>query len=125
MPSLGKYAKQLYVIQRTPSSVDERNNTPTDRNWYQSLPGWQRQRPVSFHHGAMGRFAKGETDLVCDIFPSFCSFIGGCDGKRWGQSMRRILRKSVELSIRSSRWQIFLRPSVGRMFTRGRYRFKR
>ena len=33
VPYLGKYAKQLYVIQRTPSSVDERNNTPTDTQW--------------------------------------------------------------------------------------------
>lgn len=30
VPYLGKYAKHLYVVQRTPSSVDERPN-PQDR----------------------------------------------------------------------------------------------
>ncbi len=69
VPYLGRYAKQTYVIQRTPSSVDERNNTPTDLNWWRSLrPGWQKQRQMNFHHGAMERFAKGEPDLICDIW---------------------------------------------------------
>ena len=30
VPHLGEWAKQLYVFQRTPSSVDVRNNAPTD-----------------------------------------------------------------------------------------------
>src|SRR3546814_19601848 len=33
VPYLGKYAKQLYVVQRTPSSIDERPNPPTDTAW--------------------------------------------------------------------------------------------
>ena len=33
VPYLGRYAKQLYVFQRTPSSVDERANPPTDPEW--------------------------------------------------------------------------------------------
>src|SRR5579863_6461674 len=33
IPHLGEHAQQLYVFQRTPSSVDERNNTPTDPAW--------------------------------------------------------------------------------------------
>ena len=33
VPYLGEYAKQLYVLQRTPSSVDERANPPTDPEW--------------------------------------------------------------------------------------------
>lgn len=33
IPHLGMCAQQLYVFQRTPSSVDERNNTPTDPEW--------------------------------------------------------------------------------------------
>jgi len=69
VPYLGRYSKQLYVIQRTPSSVDERNNTPTDPEWVKTLkPGWQKERQMNFHHGAMERFAKGEPDMVCDIW---------------------------------------------------------
>jgi cation diffusion facilitator CzcD-associated flavoprotein CzcO len=69
VPYLGKYAKQLYVIQRTPSSVDLRNNQPTDPEWVKTLqPGWQAERIANFHHGAMERFRRGEPDLVCDIW---------------------------------------------------------
>jgi cyclohexanone monooxygenase len=69
IPHLGRYAKQVYVIQRTPSSVDERNNTPTDPAWARSLkPGWQAQRQTNFHHAAMERLARGEPDLICDIW---------------------------------------------------------
>jgi cation diffusion facilitator CzcD-associated flavoprotein CzcO len=69
VPHLGKYAKQLYVVQRTPSSVDERPNPPTDPAWAQSLqPGWQKARQENFHHGAMEGLRRGEPDLVCDIW---------------------------------------------------------
>jgi cation diffusion facilitator CzcD-associated flavoprotein CzcO len=69
VPYLGKYARQLYVIQRTPSSVDLRNNASTDPNWVATLePGWQQARIANFHHGAMERFARREPDLICDIW---------------------------------------------------------
>jgi cation diffusion facilitator CzcD-associated flavoprotein CzcO len=69
VPHLGKYAKQLYVVQRTPSSVDERPNPPTDPQWVQSLqPGWQKERQENFHHAAIEGLRPGEPDLVCDIW---------------------------------------------------------
>ena len=49
VPYLGRYAKQLYVIQRTPSTVDERPNPATDADWAASLqPGWQADRQANF-----------------------------------------------------------------------------
>jgi cation diffusion facilitator CzcD-associated flavoprotein CzcO len=49
IPHLGEFAQQLYVFQRTPSSVDERNNTPTDPEWAKKLkPGWQEYRNRNF-----------------------------------------------------------------------------
>lgn len=49
VPHLGSSSKHLYVFQRTPSSVDERNNRPTDPEWVKSLtPGWQRRRIINF-----------------------------------------------------------------------------
>ena len=51
---LGESAKQLYVFQRTPSSVDERGNKPTDPEWVKTLtPGWQEYRNTNllFHPG--------------------------------------------------------------------------
>jgi cation diffusion facilitator CzcD-associated flavoprotein CzcO len=68
-PYLGRYAQQLYVIQRTPSTVDERPNPPTDPDWVKTLkPGWQRERKANFHRAAMEFLAPGEPDLICDIW---------------------------------------------------------
>lgn len=45
VPELGKAAKELFVFQRTPSSIDIRADGPTDPNWARSLaPGWQAKR---------------------------------------------------------------------------------
>jgi cyclohexanone monooxygenase len=69
VPYLGQYARQVYVLQRTPPSVDARPNPPTDPKWAEGLqPGWQKQRQDNFHHGAMEGFAKGEPDMVCDFW---------------------------------------------------------
>jgi cyclohexanone monooxygenase len=70
VPFLGRYAKQLYVFQRTPSSVDERGNTPTDPVWVRSLkPGWQKERQANFHNWAWEPFPPaGQQDLICDFW---------------------------------------------------------
>jgi cyclohexanone monooxygenase len=45
VPELGANAKELYVFQRTPSSIDVRDDWPTDPNWARKLkPGWQAKR---------------------------------------------------------------------------------
>ena len=69
VPHLAKYAKHLYVVQRTPSTVDERPNPPTDPNWLASLtPGWQKDRIANFQHAAIEFLRPGEPDLICDIW---------------------------------------------------------
>ena len=65
VPHLGASADQLFVFQRTPSSIDVRNNRPTDRQWAASLePGWQKERMNNFNALVSGGFA--EVDLVND-----------------------------------------------------------
>ena len=55
VPALGESAKQLYVFQRTPSSVDVRNNAETDPEWAASLkPGWQKERQRKFGEAFLG-----------------------------------------------------------------------
>ena len=45
IPKLGAAAKELYVFQRTPSSVDIKKDWPTDPDWARQLtPGWQAAR---------------------------------------------------------------------------------
>ena len=58
-------AEHLYVFQRTPSSIDVRNNRDTDPEWAASLgPGWQKQRMDNFNTLVSGGFA--DEDLVND-----------------------------------------------------------
>ena len=50
VPHLAQSAQHLYVFQRTPSSVDERLNEPTDPEWVKTLtPGWQKRRMDVFN----------------------------------------------------------------------------
>ncbi len=65
VPHLGACAEHLYVFQRTPSSVDERGNRPTDPAWVASLePGWQDERITNFNVLVGGGYQ--EVDLVND-----------------------------------------------------------
>ena len=58
-------AKQLYVFQRTPSSVDVRGNRPTDPDWAATLePGWQQRRMDNFNILVSGGIQ--DEDLVSD-----------------------------------------------------------
>jgi cation diffusion facilitator CzcD-associated flavoprotein CzcO len=45
VPHLARACKELYVFQRTPSSVDVRDNRPTDPDWFAEIatPGWQQR----------------------------------------------------------------------------------
>ena len=75
VPFLGEHAQQLYVFQRTPSSVDLRGNTPTDADWYtQQGPGWQRARRENFAAVLAGQ-NFGE-DLVADGWTDIARRIG-------------------------------------------------
>ncbi len=69
VPPLAQDSEHLYVFQRTPSAVSERNNAPTDPGWATSLqPGWQRDRMRNFSAFIEGR--PVETDLVNDGWTS-------------------------------------------------------
>ncbi len=65
IPHLGRSAKELFVFQRTPSAIDERNNHPIDPEWFAALePGWQRKWMMNFTILQTMGFA--EDDLVKD-----------------------------------------------------------
>ncbi len=65
IPHLGEWAQQIYVFQRTPSSVDVRKNSPTDPAWVASLrPGWQAERIANFSTLVSGGLTS--EDLVAD-----------------------------------------------------------
>lgn len=65
VPHLGEWAKELYVFQRTPSSIDVRADRATDADWYKSQPeGWHQHRMDNFNTLVSGGVA--EEDLVKD-----------------------------------------------------------
>jgi cyclohexanone monooxygenase len=62
---VGEHAKELFVFQRMPSSIDERNDHETDPAWIDSLePGWHQHRMDNFNILVSGGIQ--EEDLVND-----------------------------------------------------------
>lgn len=66
VPHLARACKELYVFQRTPSSVDVRDNRPTDAEWFATIatPGWQQRWLDNFTANQTGGIA--DEDLVMD-----------------------------------------------------------
>ncbi len=72
VPHLGEAAKELYVFQRTPSSVDVRGNKPTEESWVSGLqPGWQDERRDNFAAVVSG--VPTEEDMVADSWTDIIS----------------------------------------------------
>ena len=102
VPHLAKYAKQLYVIQRTPSTVDERPNPQTDPAWIKSLkPGWQAERKANFQRAAMEMFAPGEPDLICDIWTEIARNLSSEFAEMgWPESPEAFMARREEMDYR-------------------------
>lgn len=66
IPQVAKTAGQLFVFQRTPSSVDVRGNHPIDPDWFANIakPGWQKRWMDNFVDN-VGRGLPSE-DLIND-----------------------------------------------------------
>lgn len=67
VPHLARAAKALYVFQRTPSSIDVRDNRPIDPEWFSSIatPGWQQRWLENFTQNQAG-IGMAPEDLVQD-----------------------------------------------------------
>jgi cyclohexanone monooxygenase len=66
VPHLAPACKELYVFQRTPSSVDVRANAPIDPDWFSGIatPGWQQRWLENFTANQAG--GNATEDLVQD-----------------------------------------------------------
>jgi cation diffusion facilitator CzcD-associated flavoprotein CzcO len=79
VPQLAAVSKELYVFQRTPSSVDVRGNRPMDAAWFGAVaaqPGWQERWLENF----VANMAAGEwptEDLVSDGWTDLAKRIRG------------------------------------------------
>ncbi|KAK4234524.1 hypothetical protein C8A03DRAFT_18594 [Achaetomium macrosporum] len=83
VPRLAKYAKELYVFQRTPSPVSWRGQRPTDpEEWKTKIAnkkGWQRERMLNFDSYMTDAAQEGQENMVADAWtemPAFSAVIG-------------------------------------------------
>ena len=77
VPELAKWAKELYVFQRTPASVDERGQRLTDSSWWAETankPGWQKQRNCNFISQIVDTYSKPPTNAVADKWTEMASY---------------------------------------------------
>lgn len=90
IPHLAKWAKELYVFQRTPSSIDVRNNHKTDPQWANKLePGWQQKRMDNFNIMVSG--GDQDEDLVHDGWTDIFRNLTGVAAKYAGRTLGRRL----------------------------------
>ena len=90
VPRLARDAGELFVFQRTPSSVDVRGNHPIDPDWFVSVatPGWQQRWLENFTLNQTGGMVEedlvmdGWTDLARRILGRIASLEGPVDMTR-------------------------------------------
>src|SRR6185369_13320360 len=98
VPHLGEWAKQLYVFQRTPSSVDVRNNSETDPKWAASLtPGWQKRRQENFNILVGG--GDQDEDLVHDGWTDIFRNLTGTAAKEASRKLGRRLMSEERAAL--------------------------
>ncbi len=98
VPELGKYAKNLYVFQRTPSSVDVRNNRETPPDFAETLtPGWQQARMDNFNTLVSG--GEQDEDLVADGWTDIYRKLTGLGAKERARSLGRPLTSAERAEL--------------------------
>ena len=98
IPHLGASAKELYVFQRTPSSVDVRNNGETDAAWFASLePGWQARRQANFNILVAG--GDQDEDLVSDGWTDIYRKLTGAAAKEAARKLGRRLTNAERAQL--------------------------
>jgi cyclohexanone monooxygenase len=98
IPHLGEWAKELYVFQRTPSSIDVRNNGETDPAWAASLtPGWQQRLMDNFNTLTSG--GHQDEDLVQDGWTDIFTKLMGSAVKNVSRKLGRRLTKAERAEL--------------------------
>ena len=104
VPQLSRHAKKLLVIQRTPSTIDQRPNPTFDpdevKGWGE---GWQRERIANFHRGAMDGFIPGDVDIIEDIWTeinrNIAAHMEANDWPQMGMEEFMTLREQIDYGV--------------------------
>lgn len=98
IPHLGESAEELFVFQRTPSSIDVRNNHETDPQWAASLPeGWQQARMDNFNTMVSG--GDADEDMVSDGWTDIYRNLTGTAAKMAGRVLGRRLTSAERAEL--------------------------
>lgn len=98
IPHLGEWAKELYVFQRTPSSIDVRNNHETDPSWAANLEsGWQQARMDNFNSMVSG--GDADEDLVHDGWTDIYRNLTGTAAKDAARVLGRTLTSAERAEL--------------------------
>jgi cation diffusion facilitator CzcD-associated flavoprotein CzcO len=93
VPHLAQWAEHLYVIQRTPSAVDQRDQRETDIEWFNqnvaTSTGWQRERLRNFH-AQFTTEKQPEPNLVNDAWTSAVGMVAVSGNKAGAKSMEDV-----------------------------------
>ncbi|KAF4934582.1 FAD-binding monooxygenase ausC [Colletotrichum fructicola] len=83
IPALAKYAKELYVIQRTPAYVKQRGQQTTDPDTFKATiankKGWQFERQINLNRHMTNAVLPGQPNLVNDGWtdmPAYSAVMG-------------------------------------------------
>ncbi len=114
IPALGRDAQTLYVFQRTPSAIDERNNRPLDPEWFATLqPGWQEEWRRNFTILQTGGFTDvdlvqdGWTDIAKRIRDRVVDMVGaGAEPDDFGELLRRAYEESDDEKMNEIRARV-------------------
>lgn len=103
VPATARYAKELYVFQRTASAVDERGNRDTDpEEWEKKIAakkGWQAERSRNFQQFTEGVENLPQVNMVDDGMSKMPTLSGAWGGptavkpeevKEWLDSMNQM-----------------------------------
>ncbi len=98
VPHVGESAEELYVFQRTPSSIDVKDNPETDPEWKANLkPGWHQHRMDNFNALVSG--IPQEEDLVHDGWTDLIGkLVVGLQKKSGGIGSPEELARAVEVA---------------------------
>jgi cation diffusion facilitator CzcD-associated flavoprotein CzcO len=99
VPHLARWAKHVYVVQRTPAAVDDRGQRETDPEWFKkevaTSKGWQRERLRNFHqHFTTEKQPK--VNLVKDNWTSavgMCAISGNAAGPKTMEELPEYIKK--------------------------------
>ncbi|HET9172580.1 MAG TPA: NAD(P)/FAD-dependent oxidoreductase [Actinospica sp.] len=82
VPELAGACRELFVLQRTPSAVEVRNNRPIDPEWFAGIatPDWQRQWQENYADTMTAAVAPAE-NLVNDSWTSLARMMHASGGE--------------------------------------------